>query len=101
MFGPLPEPGDILLIGERASVQFAGDRALTLRLISRSREPTCDGWIWLTGYVLDQRGKATEKREVYVQLAGLRPPPTSATKPVRAADRRGRPDRHLPDGAPR
>ncbi|MFK3983390.1 hypothetical protein ACI2K4_23780 [Micromonospora sp. NPDC050397] len=83
-FGPpLPEPGDVLLIGERASVQFAGDRALILRLISRSREPTCDGWIWLTGYVLDERGNATTKREVYVQLDGLRPAPTRHTKPPR------------------
>jgi hypothetical protein len=54
MFGPLPQPGDVLLIDERASVQFAGDRALIIRLITRAREPTCDGWIWLTGYVLDQ-----------------------------------------------
>ncbi|RKR92226.1 hypothetical protein BDK92_6662 [Micromonospora pisi] len=76
MFGPLPRPGDVLVIDERASVQFAGDRALIVRLITRAREPTCDGWIWLTGYVLDQRGRATEKRELYVQVAGLRPAPT-------------------------
>jgi hypothetical protein len=76
MFGhPLPEPGDVLLIGERASVQFAGDRGLILRLISPAGEPTCDGWIWLTGYVLDRRGQAVAKREIYVQLAGLRPTP--------------------------
>ena len=73
---PLPEPGDVLLIGAQASVQFAGDRALILRLISRTREPTYDGWIWLTGYALDQRGQAITKREIYVQLAGHRPPPT-------------------------
>ncbi|NBE79797.1 hypothetical protein [Micromonospora rubida] len=68
-----PSPGDLLAIGGRASVQFAGDRALTFRVVSVPDLPTYHGWIWLTGYVLDHRGLATAKREIYVQLAGLRP----------------------------
>ncbi|MEU7608033.1 hypothetical protein [Micromonospora sp. NPDC049204] len=29
-------------------------------------------WIWLTGYVLDAKGLATAKRDLYVLGAGLR-----------------------------
>ncbi|WFE43506.1 hypothetical protein [Verrucosispora sp. WMMD1129] len=69
-----PAPGDLLRIDGRASVQFAGGRALTLRVVSVSDRHAYDGWIWLTGYVIDRRGNATAKRELYVRLAGLRPP---------------------------
>ncbi|WCN78923.1 hypothetical protein [Micromonospora sp. LH3U1] len=68
-----PSPGDLLVIDGRASVQFPGVRALTLRVVSVSDQPTYQGWIWLTGYVLNRRGDATARREVYVQLAGLAP----------------------------
>ncbi|MEU7980849.1 hypothetical protein AB0B63_20230 [Micromonospora sp. NPDC049081] len=68
-----PRPGDLLVVDRAASVQFAGERALRLRVVSVCDRPTYDGWIWLTGYVLDRRGEATAKREVFVQLAGLRP----------------------------
>ena len=66
-----PEPGDLLRIDGRASVQFAGDRALTFRVVSICDRPTYAGWVWLTGYVINRRGRATAKREIYVQLAGL------------------------------
>ncbi|WP_431882397.1 hypothetical protein [Micromonospora gifhornensis] len=82
-----PSPGDLLLIDGRASVQFAGDRALTLRVVSISDRQTYDGWIWLTGYVIDRRGNATTKREIYVQLSGLRR--TSERAAPRQANRRG------------
>ncbi|MEU1394590.1 hypothetical protein ABZ403_00605 [Micromonospora zamorensis] len=68
-----PSPGDLLVIDGRASVQFTGDRALTFRVVSVCDRPTYEGWVWLTGYVLNRRGNATTKREIYVQLAGLRP----------------------------
>ncbi|MFY1615610.1 hypothetical protein [Micromonospora sp. WMMD736] len=68
-----PSPGDLLIIDGRASVQFAGERALTFRVVSVSDQPTYDGWVWLTGYVLDRRGDATARREIFVQLAGLTP----------------------------
>lgn len=67
-----PEPGDLLRIDGHASVQFAGDRALTFRVVSVCDRPTYTGWVWLTGYVVSPRGNATAKREIYVQLAGLR-----------------------------
>ncbi|MEV1332225.1 hypothetical protein AB0J20_21940 [Micromonospora costi] len=68
-----PKPGDLLRVDGRASVQFSGDRALTFRVVSVPDRQAYPGWIWLTGYVLNRRGEATAKREIYVQLAGLRP----------------------------
>lgn len=72
-----PRPGDVVLIGRECSVQFAGDRRLILRVVSVDPRPTYDGWIWLTGYVLNKRGEATAKREVFVMKAGLRVAPAS------------------------
>ncbi|MGW5560685.1 hypothetical protein ACWER9_26105 [Micromonospora sp. NPDC003944] len=66
------EPGDLLMIGEACSVQFAGDRALRLRLVSVDPRPTYHGWVWLTGYVINDKGLAIDKREVFVQQAGIR-----------------------------
>ncbi|MEU8219324.1 hypothetical protein AB0C47_26575 [Micromonospora taraxaci] len=66
------KPGDLLLIGEACSVQFADDRELRLRLVSVDPRPTYQGWVWLTGYVLNDKGLAVDKREVFVQQAGLR-----------------------------
>ncbi|MGC4878372.1 hypothetical protein ACLQ26_19200 [Micromonospora sp. DT43] len=73
-----PSPSDLLVIDGHASVQFAGDRAMTFRVASVSDQPTYQGWVWLTGYVLNRRGDATAKREIFVQLAGLRPSPVPA-----------------------
>lgn len=65
-------------------MQFRGDRALVLRVTSIPDRETYDGWIWLAGYVLNQRGEAVERREVFVQLAGLRrlPPPSRLGLPA-------------------
>ncbi|SCL20531.1 hypothetical protein GA0070616_2004 [Micromonospora nigra] len=71
------KPGDVVLVGAECSVQFAGDRALRLR-VSADPKPTYDGWIWIAGYVLDARGLATDKREVFVMKAGLRVAPAPA-----------------------
>ncbi|MEV4711549.1 hypothetical protein [Micromonospora sp. NPDC049374] len=76
-----PTPGDLLRVDGRASVQFAGGRALTLRVVSTSDRHAYDGWIWLTGYVIDRRGNATAKRELYVRLAGLRPATSATARP--------------------
>ena len=67
-----PKVGDVVHIAGRASVQFAGDRSLILRVTAVCRKPTYRGWCWLTGYVLDRHGDAVERREVFVQRAGLR-----------------------------
>jgi hypothetical protein len=68
----VPQTGDLVKIGAAASVQFAGDRALLMRVTSVNKKPTYQGWVWLTGYVLNDAGEATAKREVFVQMAGLR-----------------------------
>ncbi|QDY08466.1 hypothetical protein FJK98_15955 [Micromonospora sp. HM134] len=85
MVNERPRPGELLIVDRAASVQFTGERALRLRVVSVSDRPTYDGWVWLTGYVLDRRGEATARREVFVRLAGLRP---AATTPSPRAGRR-------------
>ena len=69
---PRPVPGDVLAIGAAASVQFAGDRALVFRVTKVHDWVTYDGWVWLGGYVLDRRGRAVERRDIFVRTAGLR-----------------------------
>jgi hypothetical protein len=68
---PEPKPGDVLLIGRAASVQFAGDRGFRFRVISVDRKWTYENWVWLTGYVIDGSGDAAERREIFVQRRGL------------------------------
>ncbi|MEQ4304854.1 hypothetical protein ABNF97_26315 [Plantactinospora sp. B6F1] len=58
-------------VGSAASVQFRGERKLTLRVVAVDSRPTYYGFAWITGYVVDRAGVATDKREVYVQVAGL------------------------------
>ncbi|MGX7676786.1 hypothetical protein [Plantactinospora sp. DSM 117369] len=72
----------------RASVQFAGSRALIFRVVQVDPKPTYYGWAWITGYVLDQSGEAVDRRDIFVQPAGLqilRPP--ARVWPVGAARR--------------
>jgi hypothetical protein len=52
-------------------VQFAGESAIILRVIRVHERPTYDGWCWLEGYQLDANGDARERREIFVQTAGL------------------------------
>ncbi|MBM0277433.1 hypothetical protein [Micromonospora tarensis] len=66
-----PKPGDVVLIGPTCSVQFNGNRALRIRLVSIGAVDPYHGWVWLTGYVLDAKGMATDKRDVYVRSAGI------------------------------
>lgn len=79
----VPKPGDVLHVGSDASVQFGGDRSLIFRVIKVCDRPTYDGWVWLTGYSLDRAGNAVDRREVFVQRAGLRLI-TPATAPAAA-----------------
>lgn len=74
----------MLRIDARASVQFIGAPPLILRVISVSDRATYDGWAWITGYVLNARGEAVEKRELFVQPAGVQLiPAKTATRPPR------------------
>ncbi|BBH65356.1 hypothetical protein ACTI_20410 [Actinoplanes sp. OR16] len=65
-------PGDVVLVGAEASVQFSGDRALTFRIIRVDTRVTYDGWVWLEGYVLGPAGNALQRRRIFVRQDGLR-----------------------------
>jgi hypothetical protein len=67
----LPQPGDVLLVGGPASVQFEGERALTFRVIRVDPRITYDGWLWIDGYVLGPTGDAVERRIIFVRRDGL------------------------------
>ncbi|MGW3619494.1 hypothetical protein [Micromonospora arida] len=66
-----PAPGDVVFLGSACSVQFTGDRALLLRVMSVGEVDPYNGWMWITGYVLDAKGMAKAKRELYVMRAGV------------------------------
>ncbi|MEV6345026.1 hypothetical protein [Actinoplanes sp. NPDC051851] len=68
----IPRPGDVVIVDGKASVQFADTRRLLFRVISVGSKPTYEGWAWLQGYSLNSAGEAIERREIYVQHAGLR-----------------------------
>ncbi|WFE63516.1 hypothetical protein [Micromonospora sp. WMMD714] len=86
----MPAPGDLVLLDHRASVQFAGERGLWLRVTSVDDRPTYDGWVWLTGYSINQAtGEAMARREVFVQIAGLRVQPRkTGSTPTGSTSRR-------------
>ncbi|MGX6604647.1 hypothetical protein ACWKSP_21330 [Micromonosporaceae bacterium Da 78-11] len=67
------QPGEVLHVGEDASVQFAGACALTFRVIRVDPRSTYDGWLWLEGYVLGPTGNAVQRRRIFVRRDGLRP----------------------------
>jgi hypothetical protein len=70
-----PDQGDVLWLDEAASVQFAGGNALALRVIRvRDDITTYEGWVWIDGYALNSAGRAVERRQVFVQRAGLHRP---------------------------
>ncbi|MEV1112821.1 hypothetical protein AB0I95_29865 [Micromonospora sp. NPDC049751] len=79
--------GDVVLIGAACSVQFSGDRVLRVRLVSIGAVDAYHGWVWLTGYVLDAKGTATGKREVYVRSTGIKAcsPSSSSARCERSA----------------
>jgi len=77
MSAELPRPGQVMLLNRAASVQFDGDRALTVRVLGIDEGSTQEGWIWLTVVVLGPTA-ARERaaiRTVFVRRAGLRPRP--------------------------
>lgn len=67
----VPRPGDVISVGTAASVQFGGGRKLMLRVVAVDARSTYYGFAWITGYTVDREGMATDKREIYVQVAGL------------------------------
>jgi hypothetical protein len=67
----IPHPGEVVLIGASASVQFAGKHGFRFRVIAVDVKPTYDGWVWLDGYQLDGRGQAIARRKIFVRRSGL------------------------------
>ena len=65
-------PGDVVLVGRAASVQFTGRSGFVFRVIAVDARPTYAGWVWLDGYQLDGRGQAVARRRIFVRAAGLR-----------------------------
>lgn len=66
-----PKAGDVLHITRAASVQFRDDF-----LFSVTKVPdlsTYDGWMWLEGYQIGHNGAAVNKRQIFVQTAGIQP----------------------------
>nr|WP_204032606.1 hypothetical protein [Micromonospora qiuiae] len=60
------------LLTRSASPQFG--RPITVRVIrERTERHTYHGWTWLDVYVLNAKGDATERRELFVRPDGLRP----------------------------
>lgn len=67
------QPGEVVLVGPDASVQFAGDRQFRFRVIRVDQRSTYDGWVWLEGYVLGPAGNALQRRRIFVRREGLKP----------------------------
>ncbi|GHJ14064.1 hypothetical protein TPA0908_20590 [Micromonospora sp. AKA38] len=63
--------GDVLHLTRTASPQFV--QPIVFRLIKiRTDLQTYDGWTWLDGYQLNQKGEAEARRELFVLKAGIR-----------------------------
>ncbi|MTK01801.1 hypothetical protein FF096_07135 [Micromonospora sp. CP22] len=60
----------MLWLTRAASPQFY--RPIRFRLIKKLDLTTYDGWIWLEGYQVDDRGDAIARRAVFVREQGLR-----------------------------
>ncbi|MFF0720847.1 hypothetical protein [Micromonospora sp. NPDC003816] len=56
----------------------------------RTDRNSFDGWTWIEVYVLDARGDATDRRELFVRPGGMRPAPPPAA-PRRTPVRRNAP----------
>jgi hypothetical protein len=82
-----------------------GPAAITFRVIKVDPAATYEGWMWLDGYQLDPSGTAVDRRQFFVQHAGLRmltsETSASRTRPPNArrdlaATTRERAGRHVP-----
>lgn len=69
--GVQPKSGDLLLITERASVQFVACEPFLFAVIGQHDWSTYQGWVWLDGYQLDASGIARDRRSIFVQFSGL------------------------------
>ena len=70
-----PRPGQVVVLDRAASVQFDGDRGLTVQILEVDERPTGEDWVWLTVAVLGPPAARRQAavRTVFVRPAGLRP----------------------------
>lgn len=86
-----PRAGELLRITRAASVQFV--HPFLFRVVRSLDRDTYYGWVWIDGYQLNAAGDAERRRELYVQLAGLRrvaEPPRARNVPARKEPASGR-----------
>jgi hypothetical protein len=71
-----PRLGQVVVLDAAASVQFAGDRGLTVRILQADDRFQYEDWVWLTVSVLGPRAarRSAPVRTVFVRRSGLRPP---------------------------
>lgn len=62
--------GTTVYLGKAAGVPWT-HRPIWLRLIRVEDIPADDGYVWLTGYALDARGRVVERRTALALLAGV------------------------------
>lgn len=79
----MPRSGDVVEVTSAASCQFAISFHFRITAVDvYGHTPT--GWAWITGYVLNAHGVAVDRRELFVEVAGLidATPPRPARRPV-------------------
>jgi hypothetical protein len=81
-------PGDVVELNRLVSVQFSSPIMVRVTRVY-DWVTTWDGWCWLSVYVLDERGDAVERRDVYVRLDAL--VPLRGTNAVKSQPPAGRP----------
>jgi hypothetical protein len=82
--------GHVLLLDREASVQFV--TPIMVRLVRVLPRETYEGYVWLDVYELNAAGDAVARRELFVQIAGIKPgrDPLAAPNGVRPAQPRRR-----------
>lgn len=89
--------GQLVYVTEKASVQFVVNPILFRIALIHHERSTYDGWIWLNGYQLDHHYDAVERREIWVQPAGLiLVPAPRATRVLRRIPRNDPPAARVP-----
>ena len=90
----LPRSGAVVRLSRAASVQFAVP--ILFRVIRVHDWSTYEGWAWLDGYELNNKGDAVDRRSVFVQVDGIQHP--HLTMPATPSASRGTASRAKPTG---
>lgn len=82
--------GHVYQVGEACGVPH-GFRPIYFRVGSVDPASTWEGMAWLSGYELDQAGRAVEHRRIYVIVAGLVDVTDTCPRPARRRPRNAGP----------